>query len=127
MHLEDSTLVIPLQDHISLTHQQVMFGKTDLTLTDAFLHETIPLIEIGPVVIEIRGAKNGELAVPVNDTLVSHMAFLAPDTQLCVLIQFTWMSTHCKFPMCINGMNTHDPELYTGVTAHSQFDSVQVL
>ena len=25
------------------------------------------LIEIGPVVIEIRGAENGELAVPVNN------------------------------------------------------------
>ena len=44
------------------------------------------LIEIGPVVIEIRGAENGELAVPVNNTLVSHMAFLAADTQPCVLI-----------------------------------------
>ena len=44
------------------------------------------LIEIGPVVIEIRGAKNGELAVPVNNILVSHMAFLASDTRPCVLI-----------------------------------------
>ena len=46
----------------------------------------VSLIEIGPVVIEIRGAKNGELAVPVNNTLVSHMAFLAADTRPCVLI-----------------------------------------
>ena len=45
------------------------------------------LIEISPVVIEIRGAENGKLAVPVNDTLVRHTAFLAADTQLCVLIQ----------------------------------------
>ena len=44
------------------------------------------LIEIGPVVIEIRGAENGELAVPVNNTLVHHTAFLAADTLLCVLI-----------------------------------------
>ena len=44
------------------------------------------LIEIGPVGIEIRGAENCELAVPVNNTLVRHMAFLAADTQLCVLI-----------------------------------------
>ena len=44
------------------------------------------LIEIGPVVIEIRGAENGELAVPVNNTLVSHTAFLATDTRPCVLI-----------------------------------------
>ena len=44
------------------------------------------LIEIGPVVIEIREAENGELVVPVNNTLVSHMAFLATDTRPCVLI-----------------------------------------
>ena len=44
------------------------------------------LIEIGPVVIEIRGAENGELAVPVNNTLVSHTAFLAADTRPCVLM-----------------------------------------
>ena len=46
----------------------------------------VNLIEIGPVVIEIRGAENGELAIPVNNTLVSHMAFLAADTRPCVLI-----------------------------------------
>ena len=44
------------------------------------------LIEISPVVIEIRGVENGELVVPVNNTLVHHMAFLAADTQLCVLM-----------------------------------------
>ena len=46
----------------------------------------VNLIEIGPVVIEIRGAENGELAVPVNNTLVSHTAFLAADIRPCVLI-----------------------------------------
>ena len=46
----------------------------------------VDLIEISPVVIEIRGAENGELAVPVNNTLVCHMAFLAADTQPYVLI-----------------------------------------
>ena len=46
----------------------------------------VNLIEIGPVVIEIRGAENGELVVPVNNTLVRHTAFLAADTRLCVLI-----------------------------------------
>ena len=46
----------------------------------------VNLIEIGPVVIEIQGAENGELAVPVNNTLVSHTAFLAADTRPCVLI-----------------------------------------
>ena len=45
----------------------------------------VNLIEIGSVVIEIRGVENGELAVPIN-TLVCHMAFLAADTQPCVLI-----------------------------------------
>ena len=40
----------------------------------------LTLIEISPVVIEIRGVENGELAVPVNNTLVRHMAFLAADT-----------------------------------------------
>ena len=44
------------------------------------------LIEICPVAIEIRGAENGELAVPVNNTLVSHTSFLAADTRPCVLI-----------------------------------------
>ena len=46
----------------------------------------VNLIEISPVVIEIQGVENGELAVPVNNTLVSHTAFLAADTQPCVLI-----------------------------------------
>ena len=46
----------------------------------------VNLIEIGLVVIEIRGAENGKLAVPVNNTLVCHTAFLAADTQPCVLI-----------------------------------------
>ena len=31
------------------------------------------LIEIGLVVIEIQGVENGELVVPVNNTLVRHM------------------------------------------------------
>ena len=50
----------------------------------------VNLIEIGPVVIEIRGVENGKLAVPVNNALVRHTAFLAADTRLCVLI-------HCMF------------------------------
>ena len=39
------------------------------------------------MVIEIQGVENGELAVPVNNTLVRHTAFFGADTQLCVLIQ----------------------------------------
>ena len=38
------------------------------------------------MVIEIRGAENGKLAVPVNNTPVSHTDFLAADTRSCVLI-----------------------------------------
>ena len=57
----------------------------------------VNLIEIGPVVIEIRRAENGELAVPVNNTLVSHMAFLAADTRLCVLMNnLVLQLLHCK-------------------------------
>ena len=43
------------------------------------------LIEIGPLVIEIRVVENSKLAVPVNNKLVCHMAFLATETRLCVL------------------------------------------
>ena len=42
------------------------------------------LIEIGPVVREIRWVENGKLAVPVNNTLVSRTASLAADTRPCV-------------------------------------------
>ena len=35
--------------------------------------------------IEIQGVENGKLAVPVK-TLVHHTAFLAAETQPCVLI-----------------------------------------
>ena len=48
----------------------------------------VNLIEIGPVVIEIQGVENGELAVPVNNTLVHHMAFLAADTRPCLISNF---------------------------------------
>ena len=44
----------------------------------------VNLIEVSLVVI--RGVENGELAVPVNNTLVHYMAFLAADTRPCVLI-----------------------------------------
>ena len=51
----------------------------------------VNLIQISPVVIEIRRAENGELAVPVNITLVNHTAFLAADTRPCVLIYYIVM------------------------------------
>ena len=40
----------------------------------------VNVIEISPVVIEIRGVENGELAVLATNTLVCHMAFLTADT-----------------------------------------------
>ena len=46
----------------------------------------VNLIEIGLVVIEIKGVENGKLVVPVNNTPVHHMTFLATDTRPCVLI-----------------------------------------
>ena len=46
----------------------------------------VNLTEIGLVVIEIQEVENSELAVPVNNTLVRHTAFLANDTQPCVLM-----------------------------------------
>ena len=38
------------------------------------------LLGISSVVIEIQGIKNGDLAVPVNNTLVCHKSYLAIDT-----------------------------------------------
>ena len=46
----------------------------------------VNLIEISPVVTEIQGVENGKVAVPVNNTPVRHMVFLAADTRPCVLI-----------------------------------------
>ena len=63
------------------------------------------LIEIGSVVIEIRGVENGKLAVPVNNTSVHHTAFLAADTQPCVLIHISWPDRYkiSNTPMLKNG------------------------
>ena len=49
----------------------------------------VNLIEISPVVIEIPGVENGELAVPVNNTLVHHTAFLAADIRPIVCLDIT--------------------------------------
>ena len=54
----------------------------------------VNLIEIGPVVIEIRGVENGDLVVPVNNTLVCHMSFLATDTRPCVLLLIKNLSSN---------------------------------
>ena len=52
----------------------------------------VNLIEIGPVVTEIRGVENGELVVLVNNTLVRHTTFLAADTRPCVLMHRTYLN-----------------------------------
>ena len=71
--------------HISRTTGQFL---SNLVCRVAYMEgiEYVNLIEIGPVVIEIRGVENGELVVPVNNTLVRHTAFLAADTRPCILI-----------------------------------------
>ena len=50
----------------------------------------VKLIEIHPVVIEIRCVENSNLAAPVINTLVCCTSFLAADTRLCVLINETF-------------------------------------
>ena len=53
----------------------------------------INLIEISPVFIEIQGVENGNLVVPLHNTFMCHMSFLATDTQVCVLIMVrVWLS-----------------------------------
>ena len=49
-------------------------------------HKYVNLIEVSLTVIKIQGVKNGNLAAPVNNTLVHHTCFLATDSQPCVLI-----------------------------------------
>ena len=44
-------------------------------------HKICKLIEIIQVVIEIQGAENSQLGVPLNNTLVCRTAFLAADTR----------------------------------------------
>ena len=39
----------------------------------------VNVIEISPVVTEMRGVENSDLAVPVNNTPVCCMSFLAAD------------------------------------------------
>ena len=59
----------------------------------------VNLIKISPVVIEIQGVENGDLAVPVNNTLVCRMSFLVADTQPCVFISQTTYLIFFKFGM----------------------------
>ena len=48
----------------------------------------VNLIEIGPVVIEIQGVENGDLAVPINNTLVCRTSFLAADIYILVIMVY---------------------------------------
>ena len=46
----------------------------------------IILVQISPVVLEIQGVENGNLVVPVNNTLEYHLSFLATGIQPCALM-----------------------------------------
>ena len=46
----------------------------------------VNLIEISRAVIEIWGVENGDLPVPVSNSLVFCKSFLAANTRPCVLI-----------------------------------------
>ena len=67
--------------HISQTTGPISF-KFYIAVTYMEDIKYVNLIEIGQVVIEIQEVGNGELAVPINNTLVHHMVFLAADTRL---------------------------------------------
>ena len=54
-------------------------------------------MEIGQVVIEIRGIENGELAVSVNNILICHTTFLATDTRPCVIRTCSYISSVIKY------------------------------
>ena len=79
------------------THISQTTGQISLNLVCRILYmediKYVNLIEIDPVVIETQGVENGELAVPVNNTLVHHTNFLAADTRLCVLTRYTLKKT----------------------------------
>ena len=63
--------------HISRTTGPIFF---QIWYVGSHKYEGHKISEFDRVVIEIRGVENGELAVPVNNTLVHHTAFLAADT-----------------------------------------------
>ena len=73
-----------LETHISKTTKSILICK--VVYIESINH--VNLIEIGPVVIEIQGVENGDLVVPVNNTLVCRTSFLAADTQPCILILY---------------------------------------
>ena len=46
----------------------------------------VNFIEISQVVIEVCEVKDGNLAVPINNTFVHHTAFLAADTYMTMCL-----------------------------------------
>ena len=57
----------------------------------------VNLVQISPVAKEIHRAENGDLAAPVNNTLVCSTSFLATDTRPCVLIPYVRKVRSGKF------------------------------
>ena len=65
------------------TFQELILGQYPSNLVYGIKyieHIYVNLIEISPVVKEIRGIENDKLAVSVNNTFVHHTTFLATDT-----------------------------------------------
>ena len=73
----------------------------------------VNMIEIGPLVIEIWGVENGDLAVPVNNALVCRTSFLAADTQPCVLKPSAAQNN-------IHQLNSSDHNPITFAVSHSK-------
>ena len=78
------------------------------------------MIEISPVVIEIWGVENGDLVVPVNNTLVCCTSLLAADTQPCVLLY--------KHPLDSYGfkLDEQNNNLLSSVVKHNNITHAQL-
>ena len=74
------------QEHISCKLPGRFLSNLDYRVACIEGIKYVNWLEIGQVVVEIREIENGNLAVPVNITLVRHMAFLAADVRPCVLM-----------------------------------------
>ena len=59
--------------YISQTTKPIFFK---LGIKIVYMEGYVNLIEISPVVIEIQGVENGNLVVPVNNTIVCLTSFL---------------------------------------------------
>ena len=74
------------QKHIS--HKLLIRFSSNLECQVVYMEgiKYVNLIEINPAVIEIWGVENGDLVVPVNNTLVCHTTFLLSNTRPCILM-----------------------------------------